>query len=155
MLGRIDQKQKSTPQEGTDENFGKSTNILTPCALKVNFQIYGRRMRTRFAPRKLARAIPTHGQMNQKQKSTPQEGALLFFGGSDENRTRVQRFIDITFSVGSQSIRFPTSGCRVTGFRQGSSLMRDRYKSNSRFTCTTDLTHGGGRSPPSRYGRHY
>ena len=28
-------------------------------------------------------------------------------------------------------------------------------RANSRFTCTTDLTHGGGRSPPSRYGRHY
>ena len=43
----------------------------------------------------------------------------------------------------------------MTGSRQGSFFMRDRYKSNSRFTCTTDLTHGESRSPLSRYGRHY
>ena len=33
--------------------------------------------------------------------------------------------------------------------------MRDRYRSNSRFTCTTNLTHGVSRSPLTRYGRHY
>ena len=132
-----------------------STNILTPCVLKVNFQIYGRRMRTRFAPRKTCASDPDAWADEPKTKEHPARGRSFVFGGSDENRTRVQRFIDITFSVGSQSIKFPTSGCRVTGFRQGSFLMRDRYKSNSRFTCTTNLTHGGGRSPPSRYGRHY
>ena len=77
------------------------------------------------------------------------------FGGSDENRTRVQRSIHTTFSVDSQSIKLPASGRRVTGSRQGSTLMRDRYMCDSRFTCTTNLTHGLGRSPPKRYGRHY
>ncbi len=81
--------------------------------------------------------------------------SAVFFGGSDENRTRVQRLIHTTFSVGSQSIGFPTSERRLTGSHQGSFFMRDRYKSNSRFTCTTDLTHGESRSPLSRYGRHY
>ena len=33
--------------------------------------------------------------------------------------------------------------------------MRDRYVCGSRFTCTTNLTHGLGRSPPKRYGRHF
>ena len=75
------------------------------------------------------------------------------FGGDDGNRTRVQKPLDITFSVGSQSIRIPTSERRVTGFRQGSLLMHDRYKGNSRFMFTTDLTHGGSRSPHPRYGR--
>ena len=28
-------------------------------------------------------------------------------------------------------------------------------KAKSRFTCTTDLTHGESRSPLPRYGRHY
>ena len=78
-----------------------------------------------------------------------------FFGGDDGNWTRVQKPLNITFSVGSQSIKIPTSERRVTGSPQGSFLMHDRYKSNSRFTCTTDLTHGESRSPLSRYGRHY
>ena len=43
----------------------------------------------------------------------------------------------------------------MTGSRQGSTLMRDRYVCGSRFTCTTNLTHGVGRSPPTRYGRHF
>jgi hypothetical protein len=42
----------------------------------------------------------------------------------------------------------------VTGSRQGSALMRDRYIRDSRFTCTTNLTHGASRSPLTRYGRH-
>ena len=79
----------------------------------------------------------------------------LAAGGSDENRTRVQRLIHTTFSVGSQSINLPASERRLTGSRQGSFFMRDRYKSNSRFTCTTHLTHGESRSPLPRYGRHY
>ena len=81
--------------------------------------------------------------------------SAFFVGGADGNWTRVQRSIHTTFSVDSQSFRFPTSGRRVTGSHQGSFLMHDRYKSNSRFTCTTDLTHGLGRSPPKRYGRQY
>jgi len=44
---------------------------------------------------------------------------------------------------------------RLTGSPQGSFLMRDPYKSNFGCTCTTDLTHGGSRSPLPRYGRHY
>ena len=94
-----------------------------------------------------------HLLKGKKEKQAPTRGTCFLFGGSDENRTRVQRTIHTTFSVDSQSIRFPTSGRRVTGSRQGSFLMRDRYKSNSRFTCTTDLTHGESRSPLSRYGR--
>ena len=43
----------------------------------------------------------------------------------------------------------------MTGSHQGSFLMHDRYKSDSRFTCTTNLTHGGSRSPLPRYGRHF
>jgi len=96
---------------------------------------------------------------HKKQKHTSlslinEDLDVCLFGGSDENRTRVQRPIHTTFSVVSQSIKFPTSERRLTGSRQGSFFMRDRYKSNSRFTCTTDLTHGESRSPLSRYGRH-
>ena len=80
-------------------------------------------------------------------------GVPFVIGGDDGNRTRVQKPLDITFSVGSQSIRIPASERRVTGFRQGSPLMHDRYKGNSRFMFTTDLTHGGSRSPHPRYGR--
>ena len=75
------------------------------------------------------------------------------FGGDDENRTRVQKPLDITFSVGSQSIIIPTSKRRLTGSHQGSLLMHDRYKGNSRFMFTTNLTHGESRSTHSRYGR--
>ena len=89
----------------------------------------------------------------KRKGSTPHKAKLIHNGGTDGNWTRVRRPLDITFSVGSQSIEIPASGCRVTGFRQGSFLMRDRYRSNSRFTCTTNLTHGLGRSPPKRYGR--
>ncbi len=82
-------------------------------------------------------------------------GRQLAAGGDDGNRTRVQKPLDITFSVGSQSFEIPRYKRRVTGFLSGSPLMHDRYKSNSRFMFTTDLTHGESRSPLSRYGRHY
>ncbi len=91
--------------------------------------------------------------LSQWIKKFDKSKLVEFFGGTDGNRTRVQKPIHTTFSVGSQSIGFPASECRLTGSRQGSFFMRDRYKSNFRCTCTTDLTHGESRSPLSRYGR--
>ena len=147
-------------------------NIPTPCALQASLQIFGRGMCTRIR----ARALILHsevayygreeslvrsaggfnrGSPKEKDNRTPVRVSYYLFGGADGNWTRVQRSIHTTFSVDSQSIRIPTSGRRVTGFHQGSFLMRDRYTSDSRFTCTTNLTHGLGRSPPKRYGRQY
>jgi len=129
-----------------------------------------RKMRTRFARLLCANKVNLQASVEspnrtcsasefdrrtQLNKRTTMRVVLLFNGGSDENRTRVQKSFHTTFSVGSQSIEIPASERRLTGSRQGSFLMHDRYKSNSRFTCTTNLTHGRGRSPPRRYGRHY
>ena len=77
------------------------------------------------------------------------------FGGDDGSRTRVQKPLDMTFSVDSRSFESPRFLRRATGSITGSRLMRDRYSGNSRFTCTTDLTHGVSRSPLTRYGRQY
>ena len=52
----------------------------------------------------------------------------IFFGGTDENRTRVQKPLDMTFSVGSHSFKIPPTARRVTGSLKGSTLMLDRYK---------------------------
>ncbi len=79
----------------------------------------------------------------------------VLFGGTDGNRTRVQRPLIITFSVGSLSFTIPEIRRRKTGFFFGSPFMLDRYRDNSRYKFTTDLTHGESRSPLPRYGRHY
>ena len=46
---------------------------------------------------------------------------------ADGSRTRVQKPLDITFSVGSLSIEIPASERRQTGSRQGSHFLHDRY----------------------------
>ena len=77
-------------------------------------------MLTVSAPRVLAPAVAVHN------KRAP-IGRPFVMNGDDGNRTRVQKPLDITFSVGSQSIKILTSERRVTGFRQGSLLVHDRY----------------------------
>ena len=65
--------------------------------------------------------------MDKKQTQNVSHSAFVF-GGTDENRTRVQKPLDITFSVGSQSFRLPFRKRRLTGFCLGSPLMHDRFK---------------------------
>lgn len=138
---------------------------------QTSLPISERQIRTRFAPRlsankvrlrtlvKVLYLVHSASEFDRRALSNrkwhPLRCHFLFDGGSDENRTRVQKSIHTTFSVGSQSIEIPASERRVTGFPQGSFLMRDRYTSDSRFTCTTNLTHGVSRSPLTRYGRQY
>ena len=64
----------------------------------------------------------------KKQREDTRGVLSLLFGGTDGSWTRVQRPLDITFSVGSQSFRFPSSEHRVTGFLGSSPLIHDRYK---------------------------
>ena len=78
---------------------------------------------------------------------------LFSIGGDDGNRTRVQKPLDITFSVGSLSFeisRFPTPTNRLRGLV--ALLCMTDTSANSRCMFTTDLTHGGSRSPHPRYG---
>ena len=63
------------------------------------------------------------------------------FGGLEENRTPVRKPLDMTFSVGSQFLLFPTVRCQLTNSVQsGSTFVLDRFKCNRRCKFTAKIT---------------
>ena len=79
--------------------------------------------------------------------------SAFIFGGTDGSRTRVQKPLDITFSVGSHSTEIPAEHAEGQARSLVAFLCMTVTKAKSRFMFTTDLTHGGSRSPHPRYGR--
>ena len=65
------------------------------------------------------------------------------FGGGEGNRTPVRKPLDATFSGCRVSFMIPDSGAGTQASLCGSSLMHDRYKSDSRFTFAADFMPDG------------
>ena len=131
-------------------------SIPHPCAWQASLPIFGMGMRTRFVRILQCRtrtSVFDIGVISTNKKEASLR-CLFLIGGDDGNRTRVQKPLDITFSVGSLSFgisRFPTPVNRLQELV--ALLCMTDTSANSRYMFTTDLTHGGSRSPHPRYGR--
>ena len=81
-------------------------------------KIFGHRSKTVHRTVFSLRSIPLILWNEKITREHSKEHSLAIFGGLEGNRTPVRKPLDMTFSVGSQSLLFPTGRRQLTGNAQ-------------------------------------